>query len=146
MFSSLRSSSMEFRRPSRDVSTPRPNQLGPPCNRQLASGSSRLDLSGLGPRCQLSVRRSVTSHWLWFPDPLRQLRWLQSLNIDMACDEGCSCQHIMGEVRNRSAGTRPPFKKGDRSWAWVTSCLLLPFAWMPACPKSPWLETFARLG
>jgi hypothetical protein len=47
----------------------------------------------------------------------------------------------MGEVHNRSAGARPPpLKQGDRSWAWVTGCSLLPFPWPPACPKSPKLE------
>jgi hypothetical protein len=65
------------------------------------------------------------------------------LSIYVVHDKGCGCQHIMGEVFNRSAGARPPFKQGDRSWAWVTSCLLLPFLWLLGCPKSPWLETFA---
>jgi hypothetical protein len=91
---------MEYRRPSRDVPAPGPNHLGPPHNRQLASGSSGLDPSGIEPRRYLSTCRSVTSHQLWFPDLLRQPRWLQSLNFDVACDEGCGCQHIVGEVRN----------------------------------------------
>jgi hypothetical protein len=75
---SLRSSSVEYRQPSRDVPTFGPNRLELPHDRQSTSGSSGLDPLGLGPMRHLSTRRSVMSHRLWFPDLLRQPRWLQS--------------------------------------------------------------------